>query len=230
MSRRLCEPNLTYFSGSGLQISRVYGPVFELMRDTGFEPPPASPLAALERSSCGLGLREALQARCDHASVATVSPRSRVFSGGGDTAAAMGILSSGFRAKIFFSLWWSVRSWLLSFPPNACRGERCGVWGRRAPSDGVLVGFFWSVSSSSSGRAFFLLGQSAIRKRTHRGIGAYMMTYSGREEERAPSIYRSSSLVALSGGVEGAPFQRVFLRGLKSFSSRQSFSFDQRFS
>ena len=77
---------------------------------------------------------------------------------------------------------------------------------------------------------FFLLGQSAIRKRTHRGIGAYIMTYSGREEERAPSIYRSSSLVALSGGVEGAPFQRVFLRGLKSFSSRQSFSFDQRFS
>ena len=142
----------------------------------------------------------------------------------------MGILSSGFRAKIFFSLWWSVRSWLLSFPPNVCRGERCGVWGRRAPSDGVLVGFFWSVSSSSSGRAFFLLGQSAIRKRTHRGIGAYIMTYSGREEERAPSIYRSSSLVALSGGVEGAPFQRVFLRGLKSFSSRQSFSFDQRFS
>lgn len=22
---------------------------------------------------------------------------------------------------------------LLKFPPNACRGERCGVWGRRAP-------------------------------------------------------------------------------------------------
>jgi hypothetical protein len=62
------------------------------------------------------------------------------------------------------------------------------------------------------------------------GIGAYIMTYSGREEERAPSIYRSSSLVALSGGVEGAPFQRVFLRGRKSFSSRQSFSFDERFS
>ena len=44
------------------------------------------------------------------------------------------------------------------------------------------------------------------------GIGACIMTYSGREEERAPSIYRSSSLVALSGDVEGAPFQRVFLR------------------
>ncbi len=167
--------------------------------------------------------------RCPHGRRAHRGERIEVRPSG-DTAAAMGILSSGFRAKIFFSLWWSVRSWLLSFPPNVCRGERCGVWGRRAPSDGVLVGFFWSVSSSSSGRAFFLLGQSAIRKRTHRGIGAYIMTYSGREEERAPSIYRSSSLVALSGGVEGAPFQRVFLRGLKSFSSRQSFSFDQRFS
>ena len=43
------------------------------------------------------------------------------------------------------------------------------------------------------------------------------MTYSGREEERAPSIYRSSSLVALSGGVEGAPFQRVLLRRRESF-------------
>jgi hypothetical protein len=27
----------------------------------------------------------------------------------------------------------SVLSWGQEFPPNACRGERCGVWGRIAP-------------------------------------------------------------------------------------------------
>jgi hypothetical protein len=27
----------------------------------------------------------------------------------------------------------SVLSWTPKFPPNACRGERCGVWGRTAP-------------------------------------------------------------------------------------------------
>ena len=69
----------------------------------------------------------------------------------------MGILSSGLRAKIFFSLWWSLRNWLFLFPPNACRGERCGVWGRRAPKDWVVF-FSWSVSSSSSGRVFFSSG------------------------------------------------------------------------
>ena len=100
---------------------------------------------------------------------------------------------------------------------NACRGERCGVWGRRAPSNGCglfLLERFLFVFREE----LFLLGQSAIRKRTQR-IGACIMTYSGREEERAPSIYRSSSLVALSGGVEGAPFQRVFI-GARRFSSQ----------
>jgi hypothetical protein len=57
---------------------------------------------------------------------------------------------------------------------------------------------------------FFLLGQTAIRKRTPQGFDACIMTYSGREEERAPSIYRSSCFGSLSGRVEGAPFQRVF--------------------
>ena len=159
---------------------------------------------------------------------ATVSPRSRACCGdrvptvegspgGGDTAAAMGILSSGFRAKLFLSLWWSLRSWLLSFPPNASRGERCGVWGRLAPSDWVLL--------VSCGAFPLRLPEELFSPRAicypqahPQGIGACIMTYSGREEERAPSIYRSSSLIALSGGVEGAPFQRVFLPGRESFS------------
>ena len=56
------------------------------------------------------------------------------------------------------------------------------------------------------------------------------MTYSGREEERAPSIYRSSVFVALSGGVEGAPFQRVFFGGLRKFLFSVNSSFRERFS
>ena len=133
----------------------------------------------------------------------------------GDTAAAMGILSSGFRAKSFFVVV-EFKELVVVVPPNACRGERCGVWGRIAPSDCGLVVSSGAFPLRLPG-AFFLLGQSAIRKRTNKGIGACIMTYSGREEERAPSIYRSSSLVALSGGVEGAPFQRVFLRRRESF-------------
>ena len=131
----------------------------------------------------------------------------------------MGILSSGFRAKLFLSLWWSLRSWLLSFPPNACRGERWGVWGRIAPRE--RVGFFLLERFLFVFRERFFSPRAICYPQAHPpGIGACIMTYSGREEERAPSIYRSSSLIALSGRVEGAPFQRVVLRGRESFSSR----------
>ena len=130
----------------------------------------------------------------------------------------MGILSSGFRAKVVFAVVVECKELVVVVPPE--RLPRRAVRGLGEHS-AQRLGFgccFWSVSSSSSGSAFFLLGQSAIRKRTHQGIGARIMTYSGREEERAPSIYRSSSLVALSGDVEGAPFQRVFLPGREGFS------------
>jgi hypothetical protein len=96
----------------------------------------------------------------------------------------MGILSSRLRAESL-SLWEFVRGWLVVplFAPNACRGERCGVWGRTAPSK--LVGWFvfWSVSSSASGRAFFsvfpgnLLSASAPAK--ERGLH-YDLFGSGR--------------------------------------------------
>ena len=69
-----------------------------------------------------------------------------------------GFLSSGFRAKLFLSLWWSVRSWLLSFPPNACRGERCGVWGSIAPSDWVLVVASGAFPLRLPGALFFSSG------------------------------------------------------------------------
>ncbi len=118
-----------------------------------------------------------------------------------------GDLSSGLRAK-FFSLWWSLRRWLLSFPPNACRGERCGVWGRRAPSDGVGV-FFWSVSSSSSGR---VSPRAICYPQAHpQGLGACIMTYSAREEERAPSIYRSSCFDRAQRPCRGCAVPKDFL-------------------
>ena len=77
----------------------------------------------------------------------------------------MGILSSGFRAKLFLSLWWSVRSWLLSFPPNACRGERCGVWGSIAPSDWVLVVASGAFPLRLPGALFFSSGNLLPRLR-----------------------------------------------------------------
>ena len=104
----------------------------------------------------------------------------------------------------------------MSFPPNACRGERCGVWGASPPATGfwlLLLERFLFVF-----RERFFSPRAICYPQAHpQGLGACIMTYSGREEERAPSIYRSSSLIALSGGVEGAPFQRVFLRGRESF-------------
>jgi hypothetical protein len=82
-------------------------------------------------------------------------------------------------------------SLILLFPSNACRGERCAVWGRRAPS--MWLGLF-------SFGAFPLHLPRRVSPRAicypqahQQRIGACIMTYSGREEERAPSIYRSSS-------------------------------------
>jgi hypothetical protein len=37
---------------------------------------------------------------------------------------------------------------IVAFPPNACRGERCGVWGRRAPHQ---------IGSGHDGKSFVRL-------------------------------------------------------------------------
>ena len=70
----------------------------------------------------------------------------------------MGILSSGFRAKLFLPLWWSLRSGLLSFPPNACRGERCGSGGASPPRDWVLVFSSGAFPLRLPGALFFSSG------------------------------------------------------------------------
>jgi hypothetical protein len=110
----------------------------------------------------------------------------------------MGILSSGCRAKLFLSLWWSLRSWLLSFPPNACRGPAVqGLGGAEPPKERFwlfLLERFLFVF-----RERFVSPRAICYPQAHpQGIGACIMTYSGREEERAPSIYRSSSLLEYS--------------------------------
>ena len=127
----------------------------------------------------------------------------------------MGILSSGFRAKLFLSLWWSLRSWLLSFPRTPAAASGAGSGGASPPATGFWL-FLLERFLFVFRERFFSPRAICYPQAHQQGIGACIMTYSGREEERAPSIYRSSSLIALSGDVEGAPFQRVFLSGRES--------------
>jgi hypothetical protein len=77
------------------------------------------------------------------------------------------------------------------FPPNACRGERCGVLGAQSLQSNV-VGFFSLERFLFVFRGGFSSG-NLLSASAHKRIGTCIMTYSGREEERAPSIYRSSS-------------------------------------
>ena len=111
--------------------------------------------------------------------------------GGGDTTAAMGILSNGFRAKLFCRCG---RVWGVDFvcsPRTPAAASGAGFWGRRAPNQVWLGLFLWRVSSSSSAESS---PRAICYPQAHpQRIGACIMTYSGREEERAPSIYRSSS-------------------------------------
>ena len=150
--------------------------------------------------------------------------------GGGDTAAAMGILSSGFRAKLFLSLWWSLRSWLLSFPPNACRGERCGVWGSIAPSDWVLVVSSGAFPLRLPGALFFSSGNLLSASAPPRDRRLHHDLFGSGRGTSTLNL-QIEFFVALSGDVEGAPFQRVFLGGREgSFFSVKVPHFDERFS
>ena len=101
-------------------------------------------------------------------------------------------------------------------PRTPAAASGAGSGSAEPPATGFVF-VFGSVSSSSAGELFSPRAICYPQAHQQR-IGAGIMTYSGREEERAPSIYRSSSLVALSGDVEGAPFQRVIPRSLESFS------------
>ena len=134
------------------------------------------------------------------------------------------------RAKLFWSLWSSLGRLILFVPPERLpRRAVRSFGGAEPPIKCGWVFFLRSVSSSSSAESS---PRAICYPQAHpQRIGACIMTYSGREEERAPSIYRSSVFVALSGGVEGAPFQRVFFGGLlRKFLCSVNSSFRERFS
>ena len=110
-------------------------------------------------------------------------------------------------------------------PAEGLPGERCG-FSRGAEQS--PAGSAWMVFLSERflfflpGEAFFTPTGNLLSASERHG-GACIMRYSGREEERAPSIYRSSVFVVLSDGGEGAPLQS-FLKGLgKDFPYRQRF-------
>ena len=101
-----------------------------------------------------------------------------------------------------------------------------GVGSKKSASAYGSGCFFRSVSCSVFQERPFLLPRAICDPQaSEKNGGAGIMRYSGRAEERAPSIYRSSVFVVLSDGGEGAPFQS-FLKGLdKDFLiGRDSFS------
>jgi hypothetical protein len=124
----------------------------------------------------------------------------------------MGILSSGLRAKIFFWLWWSLRSGLLSFPPNAYCLRAVRGLGAQSPQRGGFAVFLLERFLFVFRERFFSPRTNCYPQAHHQGFDACIMTYSGREEERAPSIYRSSCFG------RSAAVARV--RRSKGFSSR----------
>jgi hypothetical protein len=77
---------------------------------------------------------------------------------------------------------------------------------------------------------FFSPRAICYRQAHHQGIGACIMTYSGREEERAPSIYRSSSLSRSAAMSRVRRSKGLSYVGEKVFLLGKSSSFDERFS
>ena len=144
-------------------------------------------------------------------------PTVGVFPAMGTSPLLWGSCQVGSALRFFFVVV-SLRSWLWSFPPNACRGERCGGWGRRAP---MWLGLF----------SFGAFPLRLPRRVLPRAI-CYPQAHQQRDRRRHHDLFGSGRgtstlnlqiefLVALSGDVEGAPFQRVFFDGQESFSSQQ---------
>jgi hypothetical protein len=92
-----------------------------------------------------------------------------------DTVAAMGFVKQGLAVGSFLVVVgclcegdWERESCFV-FPPNDCRGERCGVKKTKSASAWEWFAFFGAFPLLSSGRGlFYSHGQSAIRKRARR--------------------------------------------------------------
>jgi hypothetical protein len=115
---------------------------------------------------------------------------------GEDTVAAMGFVKQGLAVGGFL-VWLVVFAKMIGSGRDvACSPRRLaaasGAGFQGAQSPWPLLGFsFGAFPLLSSGRGFLCShGQTAIRKRREER-GACTLTYSGREEERAPSIYRT---------------------------------------
>ena len=77
-----------------------------------------------------------------------------------------------------------------------CRGERAGFQGAQSPWASGGWCFCGAFPLLSSGRGFlYSHGQTAIRKRQGKSLRLHYDVF-GREEERAPSIYRAGSFGA----------------------------------
>ena len=77
-------------------------------------------------------------------------------------------------------------------PPNAGRGERCGFRCVQSPS-GLVVFLSERSLFFLPGEAFFTPTGKLLSASGQENGCACTRTYSGREEERAPSIYRAGS-------------------------------------
>ena len=128
---------------------------------------------------------------------ALVSSAQRNLQALGTSASAMGFVNQAvaeneFFYSVVFFLWACVIAELFLFSRTLPRVA--GFEGRRVPLSMAAQCFlFWSVSSSFFRESLLspsgnLLSAGALAK-SH----ASTMTYSGQEEERAPSIYRAGS-------------------------------------
>ena len=127
-----------------------------------------------------------------------------------------------------FALWWSLRSWLLSFPSNATAASGASSGGAEPRSDGG-----WSFSSGAfplrlPGALFFSSGKLLSASAPPRVRRLHYDLFGSRRGTSTLNL-QIELFWSLSGRGGGAPFQRVFLAWLKSFSSRQSSSFESVF-
>ena len=117
-----------------------------------------------------------------------------------DTVAAMGFVKQSLAVRSFLvgvgclcEGDWEGESCFV-FPPKGCRGERCGFQGAQSPAGSTWMVFLSERFLFFFRERLFLLPRAiCYPQASEKNGGACTMTYSGREEERAPSIYRAGA-------------------------------------
>ena len=90
------------------------------------------------------------------------------------------------------------------FAPNACRGERCGVWGCGVPIDWLCFSF-GAFPLRSSGRGLFSPSGNLLSAGAFGKSHASTMTYSG-VGRGTSTLNLQSGLLSPRGASESAPF------------------------